>query len=472
MKMRENKNKGVGIIAVAVAITIVMFLGGNTAIAAQTTATVSIGNASAAPGETTTTTVMANNVTDLATFDINVSYDPSVVNVTSAENNPELGMNMNNLEHAGDGWVRLVNFNIVSAGGGLSGNVLISTLTLEAVGDAGDESTLTIAINTLSNSTEGAIPASSVNGTFTVSAEEDITPPETTITAGPTGIIDYNDVTFSWTGTDDVTPTAQLVYSYKLDGSWSAWTSATSKSYTDLSNGNYTFRVKAKDLADNEDPTPAERAFTVFVPPVHVYTNVSIGNASAAPGETTTTTVMANNVTDLAIFDINVSYDPSVVSVTGATNNPDLGTNLNNLEHAGDGWVRLANFNIVPEGGGLSDNVLISTLTLEAVGDADNESTLTITINTLSNSTEGDIPATAVNGIFTVGLVLKGDINGDDLVNLNDATYLAKHVLGWEGYEVIYANDDINGDGLKNLNDATYLAKHVLGWEGYEEIDC
>jgi len=265
------------------------------------------------------------------------------------------------------------------------------------------------------------------------------------------------------------------VYSYKLEGydtSWSAWTSATSKSYTDLPNGAYTFKVKAKDLADNEDPTPAERVFTVFVY-VRIYTTVSIGNASAASGETTTTTVMVNNVTDLATFDINVSYDPSVVKVTDATNNPSLGMDMNNLEHAGEGWVRLANFNMVPAGGGLNGNVWISNLTLEAVGDEGDESTLAITINTLSNSTEGAIPAAAVNGIFTVGPIgLKGDINGDGKKDLNDATYLAKHVLGWDGYEVIYANDDINGDGLVNLNDATYLAKHVLGWEGYEVIDC
>jgi len=66
--------------------------------------------------------------------------------------------------------------------------------------------------------------------------------------------------------------------------------------------------------------------------------------------------------------------------------------------------------------------------------------------------------------------VLKGDINGDGVVNLNDAIYLAKHVAGWAGYEVIYANGDINCDGVVNLNDAIYLAKHIAGWTGYEEI--
>ena len=95
--------------------------------------------------------------------------------------------------------------------------------------------------------------------------EYDETPPETTITAGPSGAIDYNDVTFEWTGSDNVTATPDLEYSYKLDGSWSAWTSATSVTYNDLSNGDYTFTVKARDQAGNEDTTPASISFTVSV---------------------------------------------------------------------------------------------------------------------------------------------------------------------------------------------------------------
>ncbi len=87
----------------------------------------------------------------------------------------------------------------------------------------------------------------------------DTTPPEVSITDGPTGTITYNDVTFKWTGSDNST----LVYQYKLDGSWSAWISATSKPYTDLANGEYTFTVKAKDQAGNE--ASASKTFTVSV---------------------------------------------------------------------------------------------------------------------------------------------------------------------------------------------------------------
>ena len=109
-------------------------------------------------------------------------------------------------------------------------------------------------------------------------------PLETEITSGPSGTIDYNDVTFTWTGSDDVTPTSELVYSYYLGGyesEWSFWTPDIAKSYNDLPNGNYAFKVKARDQAGNTDPTPAEVFFTISITQPHID---SITPSSAAPG--------------------------------------------------------------------------------------------------------------------------------------------------------------------------------------------
>jgi hypothetical protein len=101
--------------------------------------------------------------------------------------------------------------------------------------------------------------------TKTTAAVSDTTPPETAMTAGPSGTINYNDVTFAWSGTDDQTETSNLVYQYKMGDTWSGWVSGTSVTYTGLSNGEYTFMVRARDEAENEDLTPASRSFTVSV---------------------------------------------------------------------------------------------------------------------------------------------------------------------------------------------------------------
>jgi hypothetical protein len=92
----------------------------------------------------------------------------------------------------------------------------------------------------------------------------DTTLPKVSLATGPSGTIEYNEVTFAWSGSDDQTETSKLMYQYKLAGAWSAWTSATSVTYNDLLNDDYTFTVKVKDQAGNE-ATPAARSFTVSV---------------------------------------------------------------------------------------------------------------------------------------------------------------------------------------------------------------
>ena len=115
---------------------------------------------------------------------------------------------------------------------------------------------------------------SNISSLYTFNITNDVTPPETYILNGPSGTIYYNDVTFEWTGTDDYTPTSNLLYSYKLEGydvSWSGWTNETTKTYLNLPNGSYNFMVRAKDEAGNIDPTPANRSFKVktdTTPPV------------------------------------------------------------------------------------------------------------------------------------------------------------------------------------------------------------
>jgi hypothetical protein len=60
-----------------------------------------------------------------------------------------------------------------------------------------------------------------------------------------------------------------LLYSFKLEGfdDWLAWTGATSKNYTNLPDGDYTFKVKARDGVGHEDPSPAARSFRVDTTP-------------------------------------------------------------------------------------------------------------------------------------------------------------------------------------------------------------
>lgn len=101
---------------------------------------------------------------------------------------------------------------------------------------------------------------------FTIQIEGDNNPPNTWIVSGPSGLITYNNITFTWNGSDDITDYKNLLFSYKLEGydeNWSAWMHVNSHSYYNLPNGEYTFKVRARDLAGNIDAIPASRKFIV-----------------------------------------------------------------------------------------------------------------------------------------------------------------------------------------------------------------
>src|SRR5262249_51797874 len=122
-------------------------------------------------------------------------------------------------------------------------------------------------------------------------------PPETQIDSGPSGEILVGSATFTFSGSDNLTPVGNLVFSYRLDsGAWSAFASDTTVTFPSLAETSHTFEVKSRDLAGNEDPTPAVRTFTViFLPSITavtpssgpIGTYVTITGTNFEPGATT-----------------------------------------------------------------------------------------------------------------------------------------------------------------------------------------
>jgi RHS repeat-associated protein len=147
--------------------------------------------------------------------------------------------------------------------------------------------------------TATATDQASNSGTATRVVIVDNTPPDTSITGGPTGEITTSSTSVTFTGTDNLTPVGSLVFAWRLDGgTYSAFSAATTANLTGLTAGAHTFEVKARDLAGNEDATPASRAFSVrFGPSIStvdptsgpIGTLVTITGTGFVPGGTTVT---------------------------------------------------------------------------------------------------------------------------------------------------------------------------------------
>jgi sugar lactone lactonase YvrE len=92
----------------------------------------------------------------------------------------------------------------------------------------------------------------------------DNTPPDTQVAVNLDGHSAGGAVSFAFTGTDNLTPATDLTFSWRIDpAAWSPFVAATAATLEKLAPGAHVFEVRARDLAGNEDSTPASRAFTV-----------------------------------------------------------------------------------------------------------------------------------------------------------------------------------------------------------------
>jgi hypothetical protein len=85
----------------------------------------------------------------------------------------------------------------------------------------------------------------------------DTVPPDTAITSDMPEFTGSQEVSITYSGTDNVTPLASLKFCHSADGGgWSAWTTDTSASITGLSDGPHTIRVKSRRVGPVNSPAP------------------------------------------------------------------------------------------------------------------------------------------------------------------------------------------------------------------------
>lgn len=169
------------------------------------------------------------------------------------------------------------------------------------------------------------------------------------------------------------------------------------------------------------------------------------------------------NKFDCTVVDAVVSYGPATVTVnvkdgtnsgaalTDATVKLMKGsTEMGTFTHSGGGVYTLA-------------NVAPGEYSIKATKAADPTDLIGYTTVSVAGM---DVTA----GAITVMQGIKGDVDGDGNVTLNDAMYLARCKLNRAGY-VLPANADytcdVDGVAGVTLNDAMYLARYKLNRAGY-----
>jgi type VI secretion system Hcp family effector len=128
----------------------------------------------------------------------------------------------------------------------------------------------------------------------------DITPPETIILSGPPTLTNQTSATFTFTGTDQGTPADQLTFTAEIDGA-ARVAVASPLTLTGLSDGVHTIKLFAKDLAGNEDPTPATYTWKVDTKPPAVL------DAAAAPTPIGSPVTLTAKISDVLAGNTNIA---------------------------------------------------------------------------------------------------------------------------------------------------------------------
>ena len=228
-----------------------------------------------------------------------------------------------------------------------------------------------------------------------------------------------------------------------------------------VSGGTYQVNVT---MDDSVNPIVHDNSRSIEV----VKTDVAIIKIGDAIGTVATLPITIEDGVNVGACDIILTYDPMVVNVTNVTSG-DFGDTVVNLEHACEGSVRIGTYQT--NNPGLSGDIIFASVTLEDVRSAGGTSSLNLGVVTFKDATpEGNpMPYITRNGTYTAAM--NGDVDGDGIVDMHDAMYLAKHVLGVTGFtEIAVELADVNGDGEVTSCDAMYLAKHIVGIGGYEEL--
>jgi hypothetical protein len=126
-------------------------------------------------------------------------------------------------------------------------------------------------------------------------------------------------------------------------------------------------------------------------------TMVSIPEMTKPAGSYATLPLTIHGVQNYGTGTISITYNPSVVHVTGAAGGPESTVTSWNVDNT-TGIVRISAWNIA----GVSGDLVFANIDFKLVGSADSSTPLNLAITTLKDTGYNDIPATVNNGSFSI----------------------------------------------------------------------
>ncbi|MBU4221783.1 MAG: PGF-pre-PGF domain-containing protein [Euryarchaeota archaeon] len=213
-----------------------------------------IGSVVVNENESGTVSLYLNNSNKTGSFDVNVTFNSSIANVTAIAKNPVVEHLVYNIS---TGMVRIGGFNLNTS---LSGDVKLADVTLKAVGRPGSSTVLGITVNSLADENVTTDPKN-VTGIGIQQGSFRIKDIVTVTFVSPLPVVQVNYVNVSILLNREATPTMYWEgVAESMVGSGTNWY----KNKTNLLSGNYTYYVRAT-ASDGVSGTSETRIVTIDV---------------------------------------------------------------------------------------------------------------------------------------------------------------------------------------------------------------
>jgi len=203
---------------------------------------------------------------------------------------------------------------------------------------------------------------------------------------------------------------------------------------------------------------------SVFVDPVKNVTDYLDAEHNVTIGSNVTFHINIANITDLFVWQINMSWDPAMLNVSRIISGDFLATSVNQTSSEALGWMMNSTDNalgysvfvesILANVSGISGNGTLASIEFSILdyGWTDLNISLIGTLPTTLLDSEGDpIFPNVLNGYFSNKIF--GDVNGDGIVDVLDFSLLGgayRTELGDPGWK---EGCDFNRDGIVDVLD-------------------
>ena len=155
--------------------------------------------------------------------------------------------------------------------------------------------------------------------------------------------------------------------------------------------------------------------------------------------------------------------NPSVAEIVSVSFPSWATLHTNSTPPADSVWIKAAD--LMDQVGAGATNVNLATITLR--GDNLGASDIIATVTKMDDDGGYPIDPSIDPGYLVVGS-LCGDVNSDDIVDMDDVTLLLEDVGNYAEYQI---DEDVNCDGSVNMGDVILLLNHVNNPEKYK-LDC